>query len=626
MSQKKSEVGKLFAELKDCEGNCKRTLQICDQILKLAPDDEDCVAYKIHTLTEFSRFNDCVKFIEEQKVAKAYSVQLAYAYYRLNKLQQAEQALKAGPMATEAEKHLLAQIMYKKEDFRKAAELYTEIKKGQDEEEEEVLVNLTASLICDNDIADAGRYLNIQDSDLTHDLLCNKASMFMAEHQWRRAEKCLEAAAADQREAAKEDGATEEQLKDYLATVNVQTAYIAAQRGETDRAEQILNEVLKTKPTSLSTFAVASNNICALQKEGASVFDAFKRLKPLREAQFDARLSKDQRLTIRYNTSLLLGHMGQKDQAKSIADSILKEDPNSPLGPLAQSVILCLENKYARAEDILRSFLAKHPEADAADVKLVLAQIHMKQGSVKSAVAQLKTIERLKHQLGVAATLVAAYEKHGDIDAAVSVLDEAIAHWKKSEEKKAPENVKVLLAASGDFKLKHKRYKEAAADFEEVIKLGDTDPKYHAGLVLCYARFDVAKAENLAHQQLDAALPPSDMTADQALAVLNFKVREQNQEATKSAALGLTEKKKKKKRPGKKPQNCDGEPDPDRWRAMRDRASYKALTKRVIREAKREKQERKNKMLRQAAFEREEKKEKLRVHYEAIRAAEKTDN
>eukprot|EP01064_Diplonema_japonicum_P006502 TRINITY_DN1436_c0_g1_i1.p1 TRINITY_DN1436_c0_g1~~TRINITY_DN1436_c0_g1_i1.p1 ORF type:complete len:624 (+),score=202.67 TRINITY_DN1436_c0_g1_i1:47-1918(+) len=617
---KKAEVAKLFAELKENEGNCKKTLQTCDQILKASPGDEDCVAYKIYTLTEYSRFNDCIKFIEDLKKQKTYSVQLAYSFYRLNKLEQAEAALKAGPVDTEAEKHLLAQIQYKKEDFKAATEKYSEIKKGMAEEEEEVLVNLTAAIICDGDMEAAMKLLSIQDSDLTHDLLCNKACMFMAESQWGRAEKCLASAAADCRESAREDGATEEQVQDYLSTVNVQTAYIAAQQGDTDRAVSILTEVLKTKPTSLSSFAIGSNNICALLGERATVFDAFKRLKPLREAQYDARLSKEQRFTIRYNTSLLMGHMGQKDQGKSIADSIAREDPSSPLGPLARAVIMCLENKYARAEDILRTYLTAHPGQDAAEVKLLLAQIYLKQGSVKGAVAQLKTVSRLKHQLGVAATLVAAYEKHGDIDAAVSVLDEAIAHWKKNDDKKAPEYVKVLLAASGDFKLKHKRWKEAAQDFEEVIAMGFTDVKYYAGLVLCYARFDVAKAEMLAREHLDAALDQSDMTADQALAVLNFKVREQTQEATKSAALGLTEKKKKKKKPGKKPAKCDGEADPDRWRATRDRASYKTLTKRVIREAKREKQERKNKLLRQAAHERDEQREKLRAHYEALRA------
>ncbi|KAJ9467961.1 Signal recognition particle subunit SRP72 [Diplonema papillatum] len=628
--QKKADATKLFADLEAAPNN-KVALQVCEQILAGAPNDNDAIGYKLHLLIESSRFSDAIKFVEScgNTVPKDFNLQIAYCHYRLNKLQLAEEALSKGACDTDSARHLMAQIQYKLEDFAKAAKLYHQIKDSMEEDEEEVICNLSAATICAGDWDKALKMLT--SPDLTHDLLFNKAYLYLKKNDLDKALSCLKAAERDCREEHMEAGKIDETaLAQELATVKVQTAYILACQGQEDAAIALLSEVMKIKPNSFATLAVGSNNLCALQSEKKTVFDAFKRLKPLRETQFDTRLSAEQRIAIRFNTVILMCHMRQSEQARRLAESIAKEDPENPYGPLALSTVYFLEKKYAKAEEILKAFIESHASAAACtDLQLVLAQIYFHQGNMKAVVAVLKSVSALQHQLGVVATLVAAYEKQGNVEAALGVFKEAIAHWESSKESCKTQCLITLLRAAARFRLKQKQWKEASDLFRELQKLesnADEKLKNTAGLVLALSRCDVAEAERLA-VDLDAHCPASSMTPEQASEILAHKVREL--QAAKQRSSPMVEDgpvkeaaktgAKKKRRPGKKPEGATGEPDPDRWRAMRDRTAYKALTKRQIREIKREKQEAKTKRARLAARDREGVKERLRAHYEALR-------
>eukprot|EP01063_Lacrimia_lanifica_P005328 TRINITY_DN13101_c0_g1_i1.p1 TRINITY_DN13101_c0_g1~~TRINITY_DN13101_c0_g1_i1.p1 ORF type:complete len:625 (+),score=340.20 TRINITY_DN13101_c0_g1_i1:70-1944(+) len=614
-AQKEQEAGKLFVELKEAEGNAKKSLQLCDQILSIIPGDDDALGYKAHVLIENNRFNDCAKLFEEAgyKPQKKHALHFAYVNYRLNRLQAAEDALR-NAKDSECKTHLRAQIQYKKENYQEAVKAYQSLREGADEDEEEVMVNLSASVICDRDLPAATKMLGMPDGDLTHDLLVNKACVFVEKEDYSRALKSLQAAEKDMKEVHLEeyDGQIDEDaLRDDLATVNVQRAYIAAKQGDDETAGKILAEVLKHKPASLSTLAVGSNNYCSLLQRDVTVFDAYKRLKPLRDANFDSKLSSSQRLAIRFNTSVLMGSMGHKDQGKSLADTIAKENPASPLGPIALASILISEKKWAKAEDVLRTFLANTNDTEA---KLFLAQIHLQQGKLKDMVKVLKDVDALNHQLGVVATIVGAYETQGNVEDAVQVFNDAVAHWKGKDADK----VRVLTKEKGLFLMRHKEWEAAVTVLKEALKMGN-DVALQAHLVSCLARTNVAEAEKLS-AELDSYVVASEITPEAAEDLLAVKIREMG-----TATTDTKEEKKekvKKRKPGKKPANANGEPEADRWYAMKDRASYKALTKRQAKDIKREKMEAKQKALRQAAVDRLEFAKVLKSHYDDVREKE----
>eukprot|EP01061_Rhynchopus_euleeides_P013965 TRINITY_DN24232_c0_g1_i1.p1 TRINITY_DN24232_c0_g1~~TRINITY_DN24232_c0_g1_i1.p1 ORF type:complete len:638 (+),score=321.65 TRINITY_DN24232_c0_g1_i1:221-2134(+) len=627
-AQKKEEAGRLFAELNK-EEDTKKALQLCDHILKLLPGDEDAVAMKVHKMIDSNRYPEAVKFLEgeSEKVQKRHALYLAYAYYRVNKLPQAEESLALcakSEETAEAVRHLMAQIQYKKESYDVALKTLQEQRDAQGEVDEEILCNLSAAAIGAGNHADALKLLNMPDGDLTHDLLCNKACVYIQQQQWDRAESALRAAEKDMKEFHMEGGEIDqESLADDLASVRVQMAYIASQQDDNERAASILNEVMKKKPTSLSTLAVASNNLCALQQKDWTVFDAFKRMKPLRGSSIDSKLSTSQRLAVRFNTSILMGLLGQKVQGKALADSIVRDEPSSPLGPIALASILCQENKFGKAEELLRTHLEKHgAKGDVTDLLLLKAQVHLKQGDLRRAVEALKGVDKMKHELGLAATLVSANERQGNIDAALEVLDQAIAYWKESSDSRSADNVATLTEESGKLLLKHQRWEEAATRFKAAQKLGRTDSATTARLGMCLAHIDVNAAETLCNE-LDQAGETSEITPAEAEELLALKVRELTASQSPVAEVVTPAKKKRLRPKGKKPENATGEPDPERWWAQKERASYKALSKRQVREQKKERIEAKNRRQRQLASEREALRTKLRVHYEAMREQEK---
>ena len=511
-----------------------------------------------------------------------------------------------------------AQIAFKEDDFSKATKLYQKIRQGQ-EDDEGVMVNLSSATICDGNLEEGAKMLNMP--DLTHDLLLNKAYIHIQKKEWGKANKALDDAEADCREAYENEPASV--IADELATVSVQRAYIAGETGDYEKAVSLLTEVLKNKPSSLSTLAVGNNNLCALTHDSTTVFDAFKRLKPLSEAHFDARLSSSQREAIRYNSTLLMGQM-RRATGKPMADALVRENTKSPLGYIAQASLLYGEGKLQKADELLRGFL-KTSSSDSPTVRLMLSQILLEQGQLKAAVTELRGVTDLQHQLGVAATLVAAYEKHGDIKEAKAVLTDAISYWKVSNEciEIKNRNLSALLEACAKLQMRQKEWSDAAVTYKELQKLGIDTPEIKSGLIMCLSYTSVGEAEQLASTLPVAA---SDISAAQASDLLALKIRELAAKQASAPDAKTTKKKKKKK--NKIPSHViegSSPPDPDRWKCQKERASYKALTKRQVRELKKERIEANTKRSRQEQSEREELKSTLRVYFDEVRAQEVKD-
>ena len=55
------------------------------------------------------------------------------------------------------------------------------------------------------------------------------------------------------------------------------------------------------------------------------------------------------------------------------------------------------------------------------------------------------------------------------------------------------QHLKAIIAASGDFKIQRRMFKEAAEDFEKLTKMDPKDPVYKAKLVITLAKVDPSK-------------------------------------------------------------------------------------------------------------------------------------
>ena len=90
----------------------------------------------------------------------------------------------------------------------------------------------------------------------------------------------------------------------------VQRAFCFQQDRDEKAASALYNSVLKTKPSDIGLIAVASNNICCIQKDQA-IFDSRKKMKTATSDGLEGKLTTRQRKLIALNNCLLSFYSNQ---------------------------------------------------------------------------------------------------------------------------------------------------------------------------------------------------------------------------------------------------------------------------------------------------------------------------
>jgi len=201
--------------------------------------------------------------------------------------------------------------------------------------------------------------------------------------------------------------------------------------------------------------------------------------------------------------------------------------------------------------------------------------------------------EPLRHRPGVVATRVALCEKLGNLEGAISTLDEYVA-WCEQQGKTdeaSEDTFHQIVTANGNFKLKHKMYEQATAMFEKLIKKNRNDFSSLPALIIAASHFDLALAEKYEERipsmgsdtelDIDAL---ENLTAPKTVSKLLQNTEalgnDQPQARKKTDAEIKVNKKKKKKK--KLPKNYDPSvaPDPERWLPKWERSSFKKKQRR----------------------------------------------
>jgi len=236
------------------------------------------------------------------------------------------------------------------------------------------------------------------------------------------------------------------------------------------------------------------------------------------------------------------------------------------------------EKKVGKSEELLKSFADQYPE-DSLIVQLSLAQLQLSKGNIKEAIGTLSSIKSVKNKPGMVATLVSLYEEIHEIDEAIKVLDEYTAWW-GSQQNDEEEYIK-LLKENANFKLRHKRFKEAAQMFENVIRLKPNDLEALPGLVISYSQVDPKLAQKY-ESKLPSLAGTKEVNAEslENLAAPRFGGKAQEAPTEEKPSERKKEKQTKRKKKKHLPKNLVGLPDPERWLPMKDRSSYKKRTSR----------------------------------------------
>ncbi|NXG94292.1 SRP72 protein, partial [Stercorarius parasiticus] len=589
----------LWSEVNRCgqNGDFARALKSVNKILQISKDDVTALQCKVVCLIQNGNFKEALSVINTHTkvlTSDVIAFEKAYCEYRLNRIENALKTIQSASQQTDKLKELYGQVLYRLERYDDCLAAYRDlIRNSQDEYEEERKTNLSAV------VAAQSTWEKVMPEDLglreaTYELCYNTACALIGQGKLNEAMKKLQKAEELCRQSLSEDSdVTEEDIEAELAIIHGQMAYIMQLQGRTEDALQLYNQIIKLKPTDVGLLAVIANNIITINKD-QNVFDSKKKVKLTNAEGVEHKLSKKQLQAIEFNKALLAMYTNQADQCRKLSASLQSQSPEHLLPVLIQAAQLCREKQHAKAVVLLQDFADQHP-ANAAEIKLTMAQLKIAQGSITKACMILRSIEELQHKPGMVSALVTMYSHEEDIDSAIEVFTQAIQWYQQFQARtnysccvfqpKSPVHLSLIREAA-NFKLKHGRKKEAISDLEELWKQNPKDVHTLAQLISAYSLVDPEKAKVLSKH-----LPSSDTMSLK----VDVDALENSHGATyvRKKAGKLTGdsqqkeqgqgdvKKKKKKKKGKLPKNYDPKvtPDPERWLPMRERSYYRGRKK-----------------------------------------------
>ncbi|XP_010044754.2 signal recognition particle subunit SRP72 [Eucalyptus grandis] len=591
-SQPPPPIEDLFASLNKHiqRSEYKQAVKVADQVLGIAPGDEDAIRCKVVALIKSDSIENALTTIQSAKnLPIDFSFFKAYCLYRQNKLDEALDSIKSKERSTPT-MLLESQILYRQGKVDACADIYQKLQKSNMESLE---VNAIASLVV------AGRASEVQGildafrvkATSSFELAYNTACSLIDREKHLDAEQLLLSARRIGQETLLEENLDADEVEIELSPIAVQLAYVQQIFGRRQEAIEAYTGIITRNLSDESSLAVAVNNLVALKgpKEVSDGLRKIDRLKDKDAQNFqlshtvELKLLRKQREAIYTNRVLLLLHANKMDQAREIVACLPDMFPNSVTPILLQAAVLVRENKAGKAEEILGQFAEKFPDKSKT-VLLARAQVAAAAGHPLVAAESLSKIPDIQHMPATVATLVALKERAGDIDGAAAILNSAIQWW--SNAMTEDNKLSSIMPEAASFMLRHGRQQEAARLYEELVK-SHGSVEAMAGLITTVARVDIGKAE--AYEKKLKPLP--------GLKGINVESLEKTSGAKQdesSLRRGLAEaheeskskektKKKRKRKPrypkGFDPAHPGPPPDPERWLPKRERSSYRPKRK-----------------------------------------------
>ncbi|PWV17365.1 putative signal recognition particle protein [Trypanosoma cruzi] len=399
------------------------------------------------------------------QVSQDYAFQKAYCLYRALEHRQAQHVLmNDAPHTAEhvPSRHLLAQLHYHLEEYEAAAGIYeallTEGKFRDEHEKTELQTNYAAACSA----IDAQRTQSIVRSadEKNADLLYNAATAQLEVQEYAAALQTLQQAESLCAKAYPQvvcglfKMPVQEATRSFgrcltlrlagtfifydVAIIWVQTAYVHYAMHNEEDATALLNLVLRYRPSSAVTLAVASINWTAIQRH-RDFFDTHRKLKSAQNPAVNNRLTSRQRLLVRYNTAMLLLHTGNFNAFKRQVELIANEYPDSDLTHSLKLALAVRESKKKRQPDekTLTEYLKNYQQSVRAQkeharnpsvgklLPLIAAQIFLENGDLEHAIESLSSApEEIRKKPCTLMTLATWKVQLGDVKGAKQLLTE----------------------------------------------------------------------------------------------------------------------------------------------------------------------------------------------------------
>jgi signal recognition particle subunit SRP72 len=564
--------------------------KLSDQVLAIAPGDEDAIRCKVVALIKDDKIEDALSTIQSSKnVPIDFNFLKAYCLYRQNRLNEALEYLESQEKNS-ATMLLESQILFRMGKLDACVDIYQKLQKSKIVSLE---INSVAALVA------AGRASEVQGTlealrvkaTSNFEVAYNTACALIERNKYTDAEQLLLSGRRIGQETLMEENWPDDDIEIELAPLAVQLAYLQQLLGHSQEAIEAYTDIINRDLADELSLAVTVNNLIAL-KGPKDVSDSLRKLERLKEKDsqkfqlahgIDLKISPKQREAVYANRVLLLLHANRLDQARELVSALSDMFADSVMPVLLQAAVFVRENKAVRAEEVLGQFAEKFPDKSKI-VLLARAQVAAAAGHPHIAAESLAKIPDIQHMPATVATLVSLKERAGDIDGAAAVLDSAIRWWSNAM---AEDNkLNVIMQEAASFKLRHGHEEDAARLYEELVKThGNMEAL--VGLVTTVARVDVNKAETYEKQ-----LKP--LPGLKGVDVDSLEKTSGAKHVDGASHVGVTEaleegkskakaKKKRKRKPrypkGFDPANPGPPPDPERWLPKRERSSYRPKRK-----------------------------------------------
>ncbi|KAJ5540815.1 hypothetical protein N7494_005891 [Penicillium frequentans] len=573
-------------------------LQSCNAALTKSKSDLNTQHIKVIALLKLDRYEDALRVLEAggDALKKRAGLEHAYALYKCARLEEAMAAVTQSG-ASRGASHLEAQVSYRAEQFRRAADIYEKLSNEPRGEENDLSINswATDAQLQWKGEAEYVRHDRPSREDLeAFETAYNAACLNIAKGAYAQGEVLLNRAkniCQTSEELSPEDKVAE------LLPIAVQYLYVLIQQGKTEEAESLLNEISVEDIPELSTKKIARNNIVLARQTTVNPYLLYKALHETPEATDNDRLFafQDNALTGNSHATDLLVQK-YDGMIRSTAKALSKSSCPSTE---ASTNLLSVYNAAAHARGETGSkglnkilpLLERRPKD--LGLLLTVVQLYVNAGNTTSAITaverSLKSLEESASEAdqdarfnpGLLSVLVSLYQLEGRKLQIRSTLAQAASHWRNK-----PEAPTSLLRAAAKSLL----YSDSSADlttagdlFKFLYQQDSSDRIAIAGYVASKATLDYSQVES----QLDQLPAIGDLVASVDISALESAgIAPSASSAAAAAAFAGARKRSasgkegrvvKRVRKSRLPKDYDPakKADPERWLPLRDRSSYR---------------------------------------------------
>ncbi|KAJ6010686.1 hypothetical protein N7451_002098 [Penicillium sp. IBT 35674x] len=576
----------------------EEVLQSCNAALAKSNSDLNTQHIKVIALLKLDRYEDALRVLEAggDALKKRAGLEHAYALYKCARLEEAIAAVTQSG-ASRGASHLEAQVSYRAEQFRRAADIYEELSNEPHGEENDLSINswATDAQLQWKGEAEYVRHDRPSREDLeAFETAYNAACLNIAKGAYAQGEVLLNRAkniCQTSEELSPEDKVTE------LLPIAVQHLYVLIQQGKTEEAESLLNEISVEDISELSTKKIARNNIVLARQTTVNPYLLYKALHETPDAIDNDRL-------FAFQDNALTGNSHATDLLVQKYDGMIRStakglSKSSCPSTEASTNLLSVYNAAAHARGETGSkglnkilpLLERRPKD--LGLLLTVVQLYVNAGNTTSAITaverSLKSLEEsvseadqdARFNPGLLSVLVSLYQHEGRKLQIRATLAQAASHWRNK-----PEAPTSLLRAAAKSLL----YSDSPADlatagdlFKSLYQQDSSDRIAIAGYVASKATLDYSQVES----QLDQLPAISDLVADIDISALESAgIAPSASSAAAAAAIAGARKRSasgkegrvvKRVRKSRLPKDYDPakKADPERWLPLRDRSSYR---------------------------------------------------